>query len=133
MSHWFDILYKKDYKMMRSIYGEDYPNLEDSFLIDTYFDLDGNAIVLSIDMRKFPTRPPKKWTAKNFNSVKFDLHFNSIETLKMNGWIYEDNLPLSVRREGKSIFAKYGDENNGFQVHFTHMWINNIMGCRSDI
>jgi hypothetical protein len=130
MSNWIEILHSNNSKAIKSIFGENIPFLENAELIDFDFDFDlyCNNATLYLDLKEFPSEPPKKWGFRKYNSVQLYLKFYQISDFHLNGIIYDKDLSLSLRKEDDMIVAKHGDNINGFKIKSQYVFLNEIRG-----
>lgn len=101
MSSWLDLL--SDAGPIRGVYGDEVPSLTGVTVHEICLHRDGPRAILRFDLPSFPSRPPKKWAAQEFNTAQVQLILIGIADMTIHGWHNNILADLSITHEGELI------------------------------
>lgn len=85
MSHWFELLVNS--QSIKSIYGDETPSLKNVDVHSLLLHRDGPKLSMKFNLNEYPSSPPKKWNAQEFNTVQIVLSFLDLKSVEMSGWV----------------------------------------------
>jgi hypothetical protein len=84
MTSWIDLV--DGDTAIRTIFGEQLPSLRGISVHALAFQRDGPSLIMEFDLATYPLRPPRKWSAQNFNTVRVQLRLGPLLAVTMSGW-----------------------------------------------
>ncbi|WGZ96376.1 MAG: Imm50 family immunity protein [Candidatus Thiothrix putei] len=101
MTNWISFL--SDDAMLRAIFGDELPTLQQVDIHEVVLHWDGSRVLLRFDLAEFPKSPPKKWKASGFNRVQLKLLAVGIHDFSIEGWCSQCRCSIRVFSAGKTI------------------------------
>ncbi len=123
-------------KVIDSVFGNDVFSLENVKFAKTEINYNEGSIYLYIDLKDFPSAPPKKWTLQKFNTVQLVLRVFEIKEFSSKGFFEQginvnvvlvqkdDLINLTVLEENKILYCK---------IKARWLYIDRIEGYQSDL
>lgn len=100
---WIDLLDENHF--LRALFPQADPSLAEIRLHEVQLQQDGPVILLRLDLREYPDKPPVKWAAAQHNTVQVRLMGVGIHALTIRDWSTDNvgRLDIEPHAHGRKV------------------------------
>ncbi|MFJ3641937.1 Imm50 family immunity protein [Streptomyces sp. NPDC090108] len=91
---WISLLHNPE--GISAVYQGDPPALSDVRVREVTLHEDGPVLRMRVDLPRYPSMPPRKWTAQGFNTVQIEISFSGLRTVTLEGFGSEVTASISL-------------------------------------
>ncbi|QEM82667.1 Imm50 family immunity protein [Halomonas binhaiensis] len=132
MCSWVELLTES--KKISSIFWSDPLLLEDVELHEINFHRDGPKVTLRMDLKNYPSNPPKKWRLNNYNTVQVHLEFLDIQSCTLENWTKTSyRLKLDINMESDLVSLSAASDDFKIKLKSKFLYVSDITAYQNSL
>lgn len=118
-------------KSIEGIYGGEEPSLNDSYISNIEFENGKNPdLLISIQIKNFPSSPPAKWLEKGYDSVIISLRLMNLKSFHFTGSFELERTDIYIVKSENDIRLRTA--NGVIQLECSWLYIDSVSGYTLD-
>ena len=110
------------------------PQLVDLVLNSIQYEV-GPCIRINLNLKEFPSNPPKRWEQQEFNKINIEILFLIVSTVNQKNWYPCPIVNLNVTKRNDDYNIQIIDDNDTFRLSFIaeELRINKFNAYKEDL
>jgi hypothetical protein len=117
---WYDMALNP--AIIKAIFGNEVPSLNNVELFKISFDRDGPAIELTFKIENFPKSPPIKWITRGYNVAQICIELIDVVNVNLRGWSNNNYLNISFKEIDDNLHY-FVARGSTCEIEITFEWL----------